>query len=530
MTTVAEVIVQSLVDHKITTVYGLPGGENVPIMAALKQAGIEFILVHNESTAVYMAAVDARLTGKIGVALTTLGPGALNAAAGLGHAHLDRSPILLITACVDDEVRPYHTHQILNQNDIFAPLCKASITLNKNEVYQQMAHATALPWDQWPGPVHIQVSKNEAQQEAVPSEIQPTQAPQPLPNDWGNAQTSLNKSARPLVIVGLGLEAQRPYHELRVLAEALNAPIILTPKAKGAIPADHPLYAGTIGLTRTDPVYEILAEADTILAIGFDVVELVKPWDETAPVLWLAPWQNKDVPIDAVASHSGEMAPILTELSHTTYETDPEWGANRIKKFQADQAAIPLAKPAPGRLRPQAVLQAVRASVPRNTLVSTDVGAHKILTSLAWPAYAPNSFMLSNGLSCMGYGLPAAIAASRILGKPTVSVTGDGGMAMVIGELGLLKRLNLPVIIVIMNDSALDLIRSAQNRMGQETFGTEFVNPDWLHIAKAYDIPAVRVTTAEAITTAVEQAIQNNHYLIIDAQIDPVSYPTTPRE
>ena len=130
----------------------------------------------------------------------------------------------------------------------------------------------------------------------------------------------------------------------------------------------------------------------------------------------------------------------------------------------------------------------------------------------------------------MGYGLPAAIAASRVLQQPAVSVTGDGGMAMVIGELGLLKRLQTVVIIVIMNDSALDLIRSAQNRVGEETFGTEFVNPDWLQIAQAYDITAVRVTTEEEIETAVKQAISDNSTLIIDAQIDPISYPTTPQK
>jgi acetolactate synthase-1/2/3 large subunit len=177
---------------------------------------------------------------------------------------------------------------------------------------------------------------------------------------------------------------------------------------------------------------------------------------------------------------------------------------------------------------PQAVLAAIRQQVPPDTLVTTDVGSHKILTGLTWPAYAPNRYQVSNGLSAMGFGLPAAIAGSLILNRPTVCITGDGGLAMAMGELGLLTELRLPVITVVMNDSALDLIRSGQLRAGKPAFGTEFVNPDFAQIAGAYDLTFHRVTTEAECAEAIRSALATGQPALIEAMIDPASYPTTP--
>jgi acetolactate synthase-1/2/3 large subunit len=174
------------------------------------------------------------------------------------------------------------------------------------------------------------------------------------------------------------------------------------------------------------------------------------------------------------------------------------------------------------------VLAALRQELPRDTLITTDVGSHKILTGLTWPAYAPNRYQVSNGLSAMGFGLPAAIAGSLVLNRPTVCLTGDGGLAMAMGELGLLTELRLPVITVVMNDSALDLIRSGQRRAGKPVFGTEFINPDFTQIAAAYDLAFYRVTTETECAEAVRAALAAGQPALIEAMIDPVSYPTTP--
>ena len=538
MSTVAEVIVQKLSDAGIDTVFGLPGGENVFVMDAIRQNGLRFVLVKNESSAVYMASAYARVTGQVGVALTTLGPGALNAAAGIGHALLDRAPVIILTAKMWDNLLPGHTHQVLDQSAIISPMAKASFTLSAENVHDTMKHALRLTKIGCPGPVHMQVSKQVCQTEAAAPRMrliaQTLDSKFELranPAELAKAQQALARARKPVLLVGLGLEPERPYSQLKHLAESISAPVIMTPKAKGAIVADHPLAAGTIGLTRTDPAYEILAEADLVIGIGFDVVELVLPWDQTQAInlIWLASWANVDPVLPAIAELVGSMGPIMDQLANHGVDSDQDWGASRVAQFKQKMTGRTLRAPAKNRVRPQDVLDAVRASTPDDILITTDVGSHKILTSLEWAAKSPNTFMLSNGLSCMGYGVPAAIAASLAQNKqPTVAVTGDGGFGMIIGELNLILELGTPVIIVLMNDGALDLIRSAQNRSKRETFGTEFTNPNFELIAQAYNLPFVRATSAEACRAAVSTAIEQKSPLILEACIDPRSYPTTP--
>ena len=296
MTTVAEYFAEQLTQAGVERVYGLPGGENVEILDALRRRGIDFILVKNESSACYMAATDARLTGKIGVAMTTLGPGAANAYAGLAHAHLDRAPVLLITAANDPESIGRHTHQVVDLSAVFRPICKLTAELTAANAASTIRRAITLARAKRPGPVHISLHNRIATQAIIAASPPPSTQAEHTANahDILSIQHLLVDKAKPIIVVGLGLEPDQPYRQIRRLAESLNAPVIDTPKSKGALSADHPLFAGTIGLTRDDPVYEFLDEADCILAVGFDVVELVKPWDYTKPLIWIANWSNHD--------------------------------------------------------------------------------------------------------------------------------------------------------------------------------------------------------------------------------------------
>ena len=305
--------------------------------------------------------------------------------------------------------------------------------------------------------------------------------------------------------------------------------MITTPKAKGSLPDDHPLAAGTIGLTATDPAYEVLDEADCIIAVGFDVVELVAPWDQTAPLIWIAPWANEEPSLPAVAELVGPVTPIMEQLSDLLFEPESTWGVARVAALRQKQARQTLPSPAPGRMLPQTVLNAVRRQVPRDTLVTTDVGSHKVGTALSWPAYAPNRYMVSNGLSAMSFGLTGAIAAALTLKQPTVCVTGDAGLGMVMGELSLLTELALPLIVVVMNDEAIDLIRAAQVRAGKPVFGTEFTNPKFSLIAQAFGLDFFRVTTEADCEAAVKAAVTSARPTLIEAMIDPLGYPTAPK-
>ncbi len=538
MTTVSEVLAQTIRDAGIDTVFGLPGGENAVTLDAMRRAGLEFILVRNENSAVFMADATARLTGKPGVALVTLGPGAANAYCGMAHAYLDRAPVLLVSAQSDGRTLDSYTHQVIDLQASFAPITKMTRELTPENARQVAKEAIRLTMNGRPGPVHLGISTFNAGQPIIENGAEPetavsateTAVPDTC-NAVAAAQAFLSQAKKPVIVVGVGLEPEKPYEAIRQLAEATQAPVIVTAKAKGAISDDHPLAAGTFGLTQTDPAYEITNESDCIVAVGFDVVEMVHLWEQPQPVIWIAPWKNEDPTIPHVEHEFvGLMTPVLEQLTESDFDPHPNWGTVRVAAHHESHANPSLPEPAEGRMRPQTVLEILRRHVPRDSVVATDVGAHKICTGLIWPTYTPNSYLLSNGISSMGFGLPEAMAAARVTGKTAVCVTGDGGMAMVLGELGLLRDLDLPVIVLIMNDNALDLIRSAQRRRGKPVYGTEFVNPDFEKIAQAYEIDFYRVCNKEECEGVMETAVSARKPVIIEALIDPASYPTTPKK
>ncbi|MDQ7027300.1 MAG: thiamine pyrophosphate-binding protein [Anaerolineae bacterium] len=336
MQTVAEAIAEQLFFAGITTVFGLPGGENLPLLDAIRRQGIDFVLVRNESSAVYMADVTARLTRTLGVVLTTLGPGATNAYAGIAHAYLDRSPVLLITAETSSTTVDYHTHQVLDLQAVFRPVTLFSKGVTSQNVHTLLRETMLTMTEGRRGPVHLSLAKDVALTSAVhePQEILTVEATSPKYQRFDGVSRLLKQSKRPLVIVGLGLEPEQPYDELEHFARVANAPVIDTPKSKGALPSDHPLWVGTIGLAPKDAAYQILEEADCIIAVGFDAVELVKPWDSQKPLIWIAPWENNAPKIKASYEFVGSIAPFLDNLSRNVPTPNVEWGVKRVRRFQ----------------------------------------------------------------------------------------------------------------------------------------------------------------------------------------------------
>ena len=552
MATVAATIAQSLYDAGVRLVFGMPGGEVVSVLEALQRLGIRFELMHHEESAVFAADAHARATGTPGCVLTTLGPGALNAVPGIGHAWLDRAPIILITAQKPDALLPAYTHQVVDLQAIFGPITKRTLKVTPQNAAAEVPPAVALTMQGRPGPVHLQVSNEEAEMPAQAASAGVSSHGRddsnvaialPDPKEVARARDLLSSASRPLILAGLGLEPEGPYNALRILAEAANAPVIVSPKGKGALPDDHPLSAGTIGLTRSDPVYQLLDEADCVLAVGFDVVELVKPFSlpqsgavgiegeaENAPLIWMANWPNQDPTLPAAAEIVGPLAAALLQLADSGFATDSQWGRQRVSAFRMQLAAVTVPNPRPGLLLPQQLLAGMRRHLPEDALLAVDVGSHKIFGSLEWPTLTPNSFALSNGLSCMGFGLPAAIGTALAQpDRPAACLIGDGGLLMCLGELSVLARLDLPVTVVVAVDNAIDLIRSHQLRQGKQPYGTEFPAPDFCTIADGYGIASARVSSPDECDAAMASAIAAQKPFLIEAHIDPVGYPTTPR-
>lgn len=528
MTTVAQFLAKALYDRGVRTVFGLPGGEVVELLDAIRKTGIDFVLVKNESTAVYMADVTARLTGTVGVALTTLGPGATNAYAGVAHAYLDRAPVLIVTAQTDPQQIGAHTHQVLDLQACFRPIVKFTAEVDPETAAETIQFALTQLMSGRPGPVHLGLCNRVALSEINIATAPENRVPNHDPvSHAAEIKKRLSKSVRPAIVVGVGVEPQGPYGEIQALAEALDAIVIDTPKSKGSMPHNHPLFVGTIGLTSSDPAYDLLDAADGIIAIGFDAAELVKPWSQSAPLIWIAAWQNVDPHIPSAYEYVGEMAPLLGILADSwASQAASDWGAWRVAEFRSRQEAKPVPQAAPGLISPQDLLRVLRDHTADNVVVTTDVGSHKIFTALSWPAQTPNRYFVSNGLSAMGFGVPAAIAAARITRQHTICITGDAGLAMVMGELSLAVDMNLPVVVVVMNDSALELIRTAQQKRDKPVFGTIFTNPDYRLISAGYRLNYHRVDDVESCKMALRAAAAQSGPTLIDVQIDPTTYPT----
>ncbi len=537
MKTVAQHLAQSLAQAGVTKVFGLPGGEVVELLDELRLHDIDFVLVKNESSAVFMADAYAQATREPAVCLVTLGPGAANAVLGAAHCYLDRSPVVIITAQKPDSQLVGYTHQVIDLHAIYKPITKATIKVSVENAKTVIDEALTVAMTGRPGPVHLQLAADEAAH-AVPDDANSIPAvgytrpavAAPFDQDVAAAQSLLSQSQRPLILAGLGVEPQAPYAELKRLVEAIQAPLLTTPKAKGALPSAHPLYAGTIGLARNETNLALVDEADCIVAVGFDVVELVQKWDYSGALIWLAGWENEDPTIPATCTLVGGMAASLSALAVTNIEADEGWGVTRVQALLDTNATDDAEPPAEDRVTPQAALDLIRATAADDAYLSVDVGAHKIYSSGYWPDVVPNHFLVSNGLSSMSFALPAAIGVQ--LAEPymqSICLTGDAGLAMNLGELGVVAERNVPVVIVVFNDGAIDLIRSHQRRAGKPIFGTEFVPPNYSAIAAGFGLRSARVGSEDALKQALNEAFSQRASMLIEVMLDPSSYPTTPK-
>ena len=532
MPTCAEVLARSLHDLGVRTVFGLPGGENIRILDALRDQGIEFVLVRNESSAAYAASARWTLTGELQACLTTLGPGITHAAAGVGHLWLDRAGVVVVSACTAEASGPMHTHQVLDQEHLLAPMVKGHIRVGPDNVHS-VRDVCSLAAEGRPGPVYVQISNEVAGLAAAGDGThfapRPPAWPEPDMDGVEKALALTARAHRPVVVVGLGARDASLRTPVQAVAGSLQAPIVATPKAKGIVPDSHPLAAGVIGLTRTDPVYELLEQADLVLAVGFDVVELVLPWEFDGPLVWVAEWPNTDPPLPADVELVGDVSAHLEALAERA-EPAPGWSDTHFHAFRRDRTVPAPKATAAGRVSPQAVMRSLRRHADLDAVMTVDVGSHKIHFSLDWPTHDVSGFLLSNGLSCMGFGLAGAIGAATLEpGRQVICVIGDGGLAMCAGELGLLKELDANVKVVVMQDQALDLIRVAQLRVGSPVHGTEYgVSVDHAKLAAAYGIPGQRVTDDTSLDDAVRTVFARTGPYLVEVMLDPVSYPTFP--
>lgn len=513
MATHLENAAQALRARGIEYVFGLPGGEILGFVDACRKVGLRFLLAGHEASAAWMAQTFGELTGIPGVCAATLGPGAANLVTGVASAWLDRAPMLAITAEIPAAARATLTHQRLPLNSIFSPITKASLELGEDDTESLMAGALDLAVAPRAGPVHIAVPGEIARSSGTAHPQVCRRRPQ---STTGDISAKIMAARRPLVLIGLGVpRAAAPL--VRTLVDKLQAPFMTTAKAKGIVPEDHPLFAGVAsGMALDREIVETIRAADLVVAIGFDPVECDKTWFAELPVASIdsvSMAEGAYQPCEA----TGDLLALLSELA-AAIDQPRAWPA---ELFQRRRGVLHRASGLPV-LR---IIEELRRVFPRNGIAACDVGSHKLILGQFWRAYEPGTFLVSNGLSSMGFGIPAAIAAQLVHPERAVmAMAGDGGMLMMLHNLALIRELSLPVIIVVFVDGSLSLIRAVAERRGVSPYGVDFRPPDFVLAAAAFGISGQRVERLHEVSAAVERALAGRTPVLLEIPVDYRDY------
>jgi acetolactate synthase-1/2/3 large subunit len=525
----AELLVRCLENEGVEYVFGLPGEENLHVLQALKTSSIQFITTRHEQGAAFMADVYGRLTGKAGVCLSTLGPGATNLMTGVADANLDGAPLVAITGQVGTDRMHIESHQYLDLVSMFEPVTKWNTQIvrpsNTPEIIRK---AFKIAQQEKPGAVHIDLPENIA---AMPVDRELAlstdgkEAVYASFRSFNKAGEKISKAKNPLIVVGNGAIRANASEALTEFATRLNIPVVNTFMGKGAIPYTHPLALWTFGLQQRDLVSCAFDKTDLVIAIGYDLIEY-------SPKKW-----NPDgkIPIIHIGVNSAEIdssyipsVEVIGDISDSLYEITkrvdregkPTTMASEIRgdlradyEHYANDDGFPI--------KPQKIIYDLRQVMGPEDIVISDVGAHKMWMARHYHCDRPNTCIISNGFAAMGIAIPGALAAKLVHpSRKVVAVTGDGGFMMNCQELETALRVKTPFVTLIFNDNGYGLIEWKQiNQFGESAF-INFTNPDFVLFAESMGLKGYRVKSAEDLIPTLKMALEQDVPAVIDCPVD----------
>ena len=527
----AELLVRCLENEGVDFVFGLPGEETLELTDALLGSRTRFIEARHEQGAAFMADVYGRLSGKAGVCLSTLGPGATNLLTGVADAFLDRAPLVAITGQASLNRRHKESHQYIDVMSMFKPVTKWSASIPKAEVIPEAVRkAFKIAQTEKPGATHLELPEDVAEEQiGDSSQLQPlfVQAPvipEPSPAQVARAVRTISGAQRPVILAGNGVIRSRAHEAVRQFARRVHIPVLHTFMAKGTLPDSEPLSLYTIGLLARDYTSAVMEQADVVIAIGYDFVEY-------APCFWNPHRDKRIVHIDGspaeVDEHYIVEVGLLGDLRHSldligaaVPPFDLSWSSISRKTvldgFEAEVAGSPS-----WPLRPQHLMRELRAGLRADDLVVCDVGAHKLWMARMFPCEVPNSCIISNGFAAMGIAVPGAIAAKLSFpGRRVVAVTGDGGFLMNSQELETAVRLALPLVVLVWRDNGYGVIRWKQQLRFGRTSAVEFGNPDLVQYARSFGAIGYRVAEPSELRPVLEEALKSKVPAVIDCPVD----------
>jgi acetolactate synthase I/II/III large subunit len=524
-----DLIVRMLEKADVRWVFGVPSGPVLPLIESLRQSSVQFVLTASETSAGFMASTVGYLTGRPGVCVSTVGPGATNLTTGVGCAWLDRAPVLAITCNVSSDWLGRRIQMRIDHQALFKPITKRTFSFCDGKVSETLAQALVIAASEPPGPVHLDLPEDVAQASVI-EELSRSFETDRLTDCSGALIEALyqafKRSQRPLVVTGLTFTRHNAADQLLRFIEQQKIPFVTTLHGKGFLPESHAGWAGVIGRARRTDIKRFTDQADLIIAVGYDPIEMnYEEWVGQTPVMHISTeaaedcgavafvW-NRACRLDAAVAAMAKLPSIANLWSAAA------WRDHRVSFDRA-------LRPAGSRFAAHHVLDILREKLAPDGILAYDVGAHTHQIASQWRTDCPKSLLATNGWSSMGYGLPAAYAAKLVFPyRQVVAVVGDGGFQMTAGELSLARRLRLQVPVIVLNDGWLGLMKVKQERKSYHLSGVH-LGPPPDSPAHYFGVPCRPAKNPEEFSQALQWGFALDGPSVVEAFIDVEPYSHT---
>ena len=527
----ASLMVKMLERAGVRWAFGIPSGPVLPLIEALRDSSVKYVLTASETSAAFMAQAVGAITGIPGVCVSTLGPGATNLTTGVGAAWLDRTPLIAITCNVPTAWLNRRIQMRIDHQALFQPLTKASFQLRHGNVAETLSNALAIACAEPPGPVHLDLPE-DVSSAATTEELSPFQqrAVAPLPEISDRVRTTvadaLSKSKRPLLVAGLTVTRSNARQSLLEFIERQHLPYVLTLHAKGFLPEKHPNYMGVIGRARRSDVQAFVREADLILSVGYDPIEInYEEWTGEIPIIHVSSEPTETSrQVNLLLNAAGDMDSAIRSIAQLPSKSN-DWTPEQLKAHR--ERLERNLRPQSQGFAPYEVLDLLREKLPEDGILVYDVGAHTHQIATQWRTNLPWTCNCTNGWSSMGYGLPAAYATKLVYpGRLVVGVVGDGCFQMTAGEVAVARRERLAVPVVVLNDGWLSLLKIKQEHKNYGLSGVRL--GDQVDSPPHYfGVPCRSARNREQFAEALEWGFTLGGPSIIEAFVDPQSYSYT---
>lgn len=524
----SDLLVRALEEEGVRYVFGIPGEENLDVLDSLRRSSIELVLTRHEQPAGFMGATFGRLSGRTGVCLATLGPGATNFVTSASYALLSGLPVLFITGQKPIKKSKQGRFQILDVVRLMEPITKLSKQIvNANNIPHLVREAFRLAESEKPGPVHLELPEDVAAEEVdrVPFTVTRPDPPGPSAAALNEATRLVAEARRPLVCLAAGANRHRTQVALDSFFDKTELFFVTTQMGKGAVDERHPRFLGTTALSEGDYVHCAIDRADLILNVGHDLAE--------KPPFFMNGTERKVIHVDhfpagmddvyfpqhEVIGCTAASMRCLADMIHPS----PNWDLEYFQRVKDELEQHVYCPPEADRfpLVPQRIVHEVREAMPSDGIVSLDNGMYKIWFARNYRAYGPNTLLLDNALATMGGGLPVAIGA-RLMHpeRAVVAVCGDGGFMMNPQELETAVRRRLDIVVVVLRDDAYGMIRWKQGTAGFPDHGLEFSNPDFVQFAESYGARGHRIGESGEFEDTLRRCLQAGGVHLIEVPVD----------